>query len=74
MTTQELADHAGSALSHLAKSYLGVERVASEIKSTDFSAAQNTDGASFVKNMADITTDKIKRRMKQESQRCPRTL
>ena len=63
-TTQEIADHVGSALSHLGKSYLGVERVASEIKPTDFSTRQN-DGENFVKIMAETTTDKIKTRMEQ---------
>ena len=63
-TTQEIADHVGSALSHLGKSYLGVERVTSEIKPTDFSTRQN-DGENFVKIMAETTTGKIKTRMEQ---------
>ena len=65
MTTQEIADHAGSALSHLTKSYLGVERVASEIKPTDFSTPRNDEGENFVKIMAETTTGKIKTRMEQ---------
>ena len=65
MTIQELADHTGSTLSHLAKSYLGVERVASEIKPTDFSTPNSFDGLNFVEQIARTTSAKITKRMEQ---------
>ena len=65
MTTQEFADHTGSTLSHLAKSYLGTEHVASEIKPEDFSSPQQNDGFKLVEEMANTISSKITTRMDQ---------
>lgn len=65
MTTQQLARHTGYVLSNLSKSYLGVEHMTSEIKPTDFGQPKSKNGAKFVEDMADKTTDKIKLRMKE---------
>ena len=72
MTIQELADHTGSALSDLAKSYLGMEHVASEIKPKDFSSSQKNDGRKLVKEMAHTITSKIKTRMHQVISKPPK--
>ena len=63
-TTKEMATEAGTILSTLATSYLGLDDMKNTIKTLKFDS-KAVDGETFVKGIATKTTNKLKERMNQ---------